>query len=168
MHTDFTASYTESSVVHQSQDPSAPFPLAVRTSEIVVLSKPCSSMRAAEVDSWRENMIARIAGGTTRTCCRTAFLSTFPCEKIAWIPPCIVPEMEQRNHSVFKNCHSLILWRIDFLSKLVTHYSSLTDYSNKIQEIQSKAHQINQVVWSCQLSIFRALASKLFGWIDKI
>ncbi|GER54636.1 L-aspartate oxidase [Striga asiatica] len=87
--TDFTTSYKLSSVVHQSQDPSAPFPLAFRTSKIVVLSKLCSTIGATEVYSWRENIGVLVAGGATRTWRRIAFSRTLPFDKISLIPPCI-------------------------------------------------------------------------------
>ena len=87
LHTDLMASYTESSVVHQSHEPSALFPLPFKMSEILALSKPCSSIRAAEVDSCFTRTLAR--GFTKRMCWRTAFFTMRPCDTKAPIPLCI-------------------------------------------------------------------------------
>lgn len=82
--------------MHQSQDPSAVFPLAERMSDMVVLSNPCSSIRgAAGVDSWRLNVREDAAGGAMRTWRRTVPLITLPFAKIARIPPCIVAASER-------------------------------------------------------------------------
>jgi hypothetical protein len=78
-----------SSVVHQSQEPSAAFPLDFKTSATVAVSNPRSSRLAVETDIKRENAVGSIADFGGLMCRRTADLSTLPCDPMACIARCI-------------------------------------------------------------------------------
>jgi len=55
--------------VHQSQDPSALFPLDFKISATVAVSNPLSSRRADEADMKREKAAGSIAGLGALMCC---------------------------------------------------------------------------------------------------